>query len=88
VKDDKVHGVEGDGYHFIYVCTIDSSHNHFLLIIRLWNKTNTTPVLAYCGIVYYLMVSGHEISARLLTLGRNFGLTGKIAVFEGKTLTG
>ena len=88
MKDDKVHGVEGDGYHFIYVCTIDSSHDRFLLIFRLWKKTNTTPVLAYCGIVYYLMVSGHEISARLLTLGRNFGLTGKIAVFEGKTLTG
>jgi hypothetical protein len=34
------------------------------------------------------MVSGHETSAKLLTLGRNFGLTGKIAVFEGKTLTG
>jgi hypothetical protein len=34
------------------------------------------------------MISWHETSEILLTLGRNFGLTGKIAVFDGKTLTG
>jgi hypothetical protein len=37
----------------------------------------TPPVLAYCGIVGYLMISWHETSEILLTLGRNFGLTGK-----------
>jgi hypothetical protein len=32
-------------------------------------------------------LSSTFLSARLLNLGRNFGLTSKIVVFEGKTLT-
>jgi len=86
VKGSKLYGIEKRWYHLIYVCTIDSSHDHFLLIFRLRDKPNTTSISILWN--SRILISGHETSARLLTLGRNFGLTGKIAVFEGKTLTG
>jgi hypothetical protein len=86
VKSSKLYGIEKRQYHLIYVCTIDSSHDHFLLVIRLRDKPNTTSISILWN--SRIMISWHETSEILLTLGRNFGLTGKIAVFDGKTLTG
>jgi hypothetical protein len=50
-------------------------------------KTSKILALAYCR----KKIEGSNIwtrNDRLSTLGRYFGFTGDIAVFEGKTLTG
>ena len=74
-----------DGYLLIYICTINRPYDHFLLILRLWARHNRMLLLVKLWISRIGVTEGET---KQLTAGRNFGFTGKIAVFEGKTLTG
>lgn len=83
-------------YLLINICTINSSRAHFAFIFRLKRVESVSlsfdkewlMSIYYMHIEQFRQQKNSRAAFSFLTLGKNFGSTGAMAVFEGSTFTG